>query len=414
LLTGIKYLIQFDSFTEEEMSETERSLLPQGTTQLSERLEHNKQEILGRLAAGVAHDTNNLLTVIGGYAQFAINSVPTNNPLYPVIAPMLQEIITATEQCAALNRQLTSFARKRDTKPQIVSLNQTVAVSEKMLHQILGERIRLVIELDEDPCHIEIDPTQLGQTILNLAVNASDAMINGGRLTIKTQLTTLRTPQQGIYVMVPAGSYVTLSVSDTGCGIAEEAKARIFEPYFTTKQDKGTGLGLATVYGIVKENSGHLQVESQVGKGTSFTIYFPSTDKKTSNEFISKGAELVHVGKGTVLVVDDTEEVLRVCQESLERRGYRVLVANAPSEALYQFMTQGKIDLLLTDIGMQEMYGHELAAKLLTFYPNLKVLYMSAYLVLEPEVEAVVKDHFLQKPFLPQKLVEKVQEELAR
>jgi two-component system cell cycle sensor histidine kinase/response regulator CckA len=372
-----------------------------------------KMEGIGRLAAGVAHDFNNLLTAIGGRCYLVLGKLTAENPLRREI-----EIIQgAAERAAKLTHQLLAFSRKQILEPRVLDLNSTVAGIEPLLRRMIREDIEIATALDPATGRIKADAGQIEQVLLNLAVNASDAMPNGGRLMLATGNVTLDEAYSRTHSEVEPGPHVVLSVSDTGQGMTAEVQARIFEPFFTTKEvGKGTGLGLATVYGIAKQSGGHIVVYSEVGHGTVFKLYLPRTDGTPAAAEEVRPAEVTRHGSETVLLVEDDEALRALAREILSIQGYTVLEATSPSEALRLADTfQEPIHILLTDVVMPQMNGRQVADHVLATRPGLKVLFMSGYTdaaivqhgVLEPGT------HFIQKPFTPDGLSRKIRELLG-
>ncbi len=397
-----------------EMSE--RRATEEALRKSEEDLRHaQKLEAIGRLAGGVAHDFNNLLTAILGYAELVEDR--TSNA--PFVRQGAQLIRKAGEQAAALTRQLLAFSRKQLLQPKVIDLNQLVVEMERLLRRVIGERFELVTQPEASAGRVRADPSQLEQVIMNLGVNARDAMPEGGRLLIRTSNQTLdEAAARRVSSSLGAGAYVLLTVTDTGAGMDAEICSHIFEPFFTTKgPGKGTGLGLATVYGIVRQSGGGIAVESTLGAGSSFTIYLPC-EEGPLDEVRPLPRPIAPSRKAeTVLVVEDEEIVRQLVCDVLERQGYRVLCSANGSEALQMTAElKGEIDLLLTDVIMPQMNGHELAGLLSAQRPELKVLYVSGYSdndiglhgVLQPGVE------LLEKPFSPHVLAEKVDEILRR
>ncbi len=372
-----------------------------------------KMEAVGRLAGGVAHDFNNLLTVITGYSEILLGRIPETEPLQP----MVLEIQRAAERAAGLTRQLLAFSRKQILAPVDLDLNVVVADLEAMVRRLIGEDIALVTLRDPRLERVTADRGQIEQVLMNLVVNARDAMPQGGELTIETRNVTVEAGQFPSDADLPPGPYAMLAVRDTGCGMDEETRARLFEPFFTTKEvGKGTGLGLATAYGIVKQSRGHIEVESAPGRGTTFTLYLPRTGgpvpppETVSANGIPRGTE-------TVLLVEDEDAVRQLSRQLLELVGYHVLEARNGPEALQVCEQNGaKIDLVVTDVVMPHMSGRQLADQLSPRYPGLRVLYLSGYTdeaishhgVLDREVD------FLSKPFTLDGLARKVREVLDR
>ena len=380
---------------------------------LEDQLRHaQKMEAAGRLAGGVAHDFNNLLTVISGFGQLVMGRLDPADPKYPHMA----ELLKAADRGATLTRQLLAFSRQQVLQPQVLDMNNTLANINRMLRHLIGEDIELVVVPGKDLGRVKADPGEIDQVILNLAVNARDAMPHGGKLTLQTENVTVDEVRATSHYPLRPGRYVMLSVSDTGCGMDAETQKHIFEPFFTTKeQGKGTGLGLATVHGIVHQSGGFIYVYSELGSGSIFKIFLPRVDQvaepakgRQADEHHAKGSE-------TILVVEDEAMVRDLTLEVLKESGYTVISAERPDDALrISEQNQGPIDLLLTDVVMPGMSGLELAERLKPDRPKMKVLYVSGY-----TADAVArrgmsdpKTAFLQKPFAPGALVRKVREVL--
>jgi len=374
-----------------------------------------RMEAIGRLAGGVAHDFNNLLTVISGSCLGLLGALEPGDPRRSLV----EEIQQAGDRAALLTRQLLAFGRRQVLEPRLMDLKEVVRNAQKILRRLLGENIELVIVPSPEMALVQIDPGQVEQVILNLAVNARDAMPNGGKLTIETAVLDLKEPYAAAHAPQPAGSYVMLAVSDNGCGMSAEIQAHIFEPFFTTKDvGKGTGLGLAMVYGIVKQSSGFIWLYSELGHGTTFKIYFPSADQAAlavpaAVPEVQIAAQPIPRGE-TVLLVEDEVAVRRMMNRVLTAGGYRTLEARDGEEAL-QFCAESTdpVQLLITDIVMPGMAGPELARRLQALYPQLKVLYVSGY------TDETVVHHgiergaaFLQKPFTPDALLRRMREVL--
>ncbi len=334
-------------------------------------------EAVGRLAGGVAHDFNNLLMVIKGHAELLLNVLPPSEPS----SRKIEQIDRAADRASALTRQLLAFSRMQVLQPHVMNLNGVVEEMGKLLPRLIGEDIEIVIRGSEDLGAIRADPSQMEQVIMNLAVNARDAMPGGGRLLIETSNSELDSTYNAIHPIVRQGQYVLLSVSDTGTGMNAETQAHIFEPFFTTKaQGKGTGLGLATVYGIVKQSGGFIWVYSELGRGTSFKIYLPRVDQPLERVGGTRAAPEVPRGTETILLAEDEQDVREVAREFLESGGYTVIEARDGAEALKRVeQHEGAIDLLVTDMVMPGMTGQELTARLLHSRPDIRVLYMSGY-----------------------------------
>ena len=374
-------------------------------------LQSQKMEAIGRLAGGVAHDFNNMLTVITGYSQWMLDELPPGSPMRESAA----EILLATNRAASLTRQLLVFSRNQVIQPIIVDLNDLVAQMDQMLRRLIGENIELVTKTYSDLGLIQADPGQIEQVILNLAVNARDAMPLGGRLTLETTDVHIHEQRARTEGDCSPGAYVMLAVSDTGSGIDEEIKAHIFEPFFTTKeQGRGTGLGLSTVYGIVKQDGGHIRVESQPGIGTVFRIYFPRVGNRPAPQVIPRPKARSR-GTETILLVEDEAALRRIVGEMLTRLGYTIVEAPDSRSAEKVAADYGKpIQLLLTDVVMPELGGRELAWRLKAVRRDLKVLFMSGYaddtIAQQGVLEAGAA--YLQKPFTPDTLAGKIREAL--
>jgi len=370
-----------------------------------------KMEAVGRLAGGVAHDFNNLLTVINGYSEMLLPEHPATHPHHSA----LNAIRDAGERAAGLTSQLLSFSRRAIIEPRVFDPNAVVGESAKLLHRLIGEDISFATALDPTVSRVRADPGQLGQVVMNLTVNARDSMPGGGKLTIETRNVELDAEFCRSRPEITPGWYVLLAVSDTGTGMTPEVQARIFEPFFTTKgEGQGTGLGLATVFGIVQQFGGQVEVYSEVGVGSTFKVYLPAVDSPTTQA--TAASSPVVSGAEVVLLVEDQAEVRRFASIALQGYGYRVLAAADGKAALALADTQPTIDLLVTDVVMPEMNGRELAERLRARRPGLKVIYMSGY-----TDDAVVRhgvigasDAFLQKPFTPLALAAKVREALDR
>lgn len=372
-----------------------------------------KMEAVGRLAGGVAHDFNNLLTVIKGNSQLALLQLEDGSPL----KEGMREIEKASDKAANLVRQLLAFSRRQIMEMRVIDLNALLGDVAKMLRRMIREDIELAIDLGENLGRVKADPGQIEQVIFNLVVNARDAMPEGGKLTITTANMELGEGSRADPAGLAPGSYVRLSVTDTGVGMTAEIRSRIFEPFFTTKEKgKGTGLGLSTVYGIVKQSGGEIAVESEPGRGTRFDIYLPRVDEPLEANEEGVLQEAISVGKETVLVVEDDDNVRNLAVRILNRQGYKVLeAANAGDALLICEQYEGSIDLLLTDVVMPRMSGVDLARRLHPLRPEMKVLYMSGYM------DDVVSDHgswrkealFITKPFKMEALVQKVREVLG-
>ena len=386
--------------------ETERNHLENQLSQIQ------KLDSVGRFAGGIAHDFNNLLTIINGYSELMINRLNANDPLHKNV----QEIRQAGERASSLTRQLLTFSRRQVLQPKVIDLNTVVADMDKMLRRLIGEDIELRTVLSRSLGRVKVDPAQMEQTIMNLAVNARDAMPQGGTLIIETANVELDESYAAKHPNQHPGSYVMLAVSDTGIGMDSEIKAHIFEPFFTTKEEgRGTGLGLSIVYGIVKQSGGHIWVYSEKYKGTTFKIYLPRVDEMAETARATQaGLPMANPGE-TVLVVEDEDSVRALAAGILRMCNYEVLEARNGGEALMICERQGSpITLMLTDVIMPTISGPQLAARVLKVQPRMKVLFMSGYtdeaIIAHGVVD--VKKAFVQKPFRPDALAQKVRETL--
>jgi PAS domain S-box-containing protein len=386
-----------------------------GRRELEEQLRQSqKMEAVGRLAGGIAHDFNNLLTAIGGYTELALRRT---SPAAEEIRADLGEIKRASDRAAGLTRQLLAFSRKQILQPEVLKLSDLVAEMDTMLNRLIGETIEIVtITYGPGGSYVEADPGQLEQVIVNLVVNARDAMPDGGRITIETATVDLSIAEARAKESFEAGPYVVLTVRDNGDGIEPAALARIFEPFFTTKEaGKGTGLGLATVYGIVKQSGGFVEVESAPGEGAAFRIYLPRHHGLSAAVSPAALAEPVAAAQHgeTILLVEDEAVVRRLAREILEQTGYVVLEAPDALEALAIAQSHPEqIDLLVTDVVMPKLNGRELAERLTRVVGDLRVLYTSGYTDSEIVQDGTLLPGtaFLQKPFTVAQLVEKVRQ----
>ena len=397
--TGMIHDISDRMHVEEALRESER------------RLAHSqKMEAVGRLAGGLAHDFNNLLTVIMGHSQVLLNDMGVGHPLKNKI----EEMQKAGERAAALIRQLLTFSRRQPSEPKVLDLNLVLINLETMLRRLIGEDIDLTLSASRENLRVKADPAQLEQIVMNLVVNARDAMPKGGKLVIESASANLgRTPVYHLSPL-PPGAYVRLSVSDTGCGMPPEVQAHIFEPFFTTKEmGKGTGLGLSTVYGIVTQSGGHIWVDSEPGKGSILTVVLPAVEAPVaSGDRGLEHGERALRGTETVLLVEDNDAVRDLARQALTRYGYRVLVASNGEQALRVASAHlHSLSLVVTDVVMPVMGGRELAARLAKLRRGLKVLFTSGYTngTVKQEVPGTL---FLEKPFTPAALGKKVREVL--
>ncbi len=362
-----------------------------------------KMEAIGHLAGGIAHDFNNLLTIITGYCQLLRQQMPPTHPLHRLV----DQIASAGTRATSLTQQLLTFSRKQSCAPTVLSVNELVEGMREMLQRLLGEHIELTARLDAAAWPVQADQGQIEQVLLNLAVNARDAMPDGGTLTVETGNVTIDESLAGQSVL-PVGDYVRLAVTDTGCGMDSATQARIFEAFFTTKEPgKGTGLGLATVYGIVKQNGGHILVSSQPGQGSTFLVYLPKSMNRTATERPVPQQTEAHRGTETILVVEDDPGVRAIISETLTEQGYRVLEARSGGDALRIGREYaGAIDLLLTDIVMPQMNGQAVVEQLLHLRPAMSVVYMSGYPAdaVACRREGAPGTAFLPKPLSPDTL----------
>lgn len=367
-----------------------------------------RMEAVGRLAGGIAHDFNNLLTAITGYCDLLLDELGSN---HAAVAD-LHEVRKAGERAAALTRQLLAFSRQQILDPKVVELNQVMQGTERLLARVIGEDVELATRLAPDLGRVKVDPGQMEQVLMNLAVNARDAMPHGGKLTIETQNVELEGGPAVGDTLVPEGRYVLLAVTDTGIGMDEATQAHIFAPFFTTKEEtRGTGLGLATVYGIVKQSGGFVWVYSEPGKGATFKIYLPRVDDPVQPASAAAEPTGPLTGIETVLLVEDEDRVRAVVRQLLERHGYTVLeAADAEAGLALAAGRPGPIHLLVTDVVLRGMSGRDLATRLAAGRPEIRVLYMSGY-----AADAVVRHGtlepglaYIQKPFTPDGLARKV------
>lgn len=375
-------------------------------------MQAQKMEAVGRLAGGVAHDFNNLLTAILGYSELIMARLDRNNPLYDE----LQEIHLAGKRASNLTHQLLAFSRRQVLMPKVLDLNVIVSDIDRMLHRLIGEHIELITRTQSDLGRIKADPGQVEQVIMNLAVNARDAMSQGGRLTIETRNVDLDKDYARTHSEAKAGAYVMLAVSDTGIGMDSQTQARIFEPFYTTKDlGRGTGLGLSTVYGIVKQSKGHIWVYSELGRGSTFKVYLPRVDDRAEAYKSDLLKALPKGGTETILVAEDEDVVRRLACSALRAHGYTVIEArNGPDALSVAQNPPTPIQLMITDMVMPGMNGRELAAKLTGTNPAMKVLYMSGYTedAMIHQGELSEDTEFLSKPFTPELLLRRVREVL--
>lgn len=390
---------------------TERKRAEEALVRSEEQLRQSQRlESVGRLAGGIAHDFNNMLTAINGYSELLLRDLKEENS----VRQKVLEIKKAGERSASLTQQLLAFSRRQVLKPQMLDLNNVITDMGGLLRRLIGEHIYLNVDLSEDECRVEADPGQLSQVIMNLAVNARDAMPKGGDLTIKTENIYLDEEYAATHVPTMPGNYVRLSVSDTGIGVDEEARKHIFEPFYTTKEKgAGTGLGLATVYGIVKQSGGYIWVDSEPGKGADFMVFLPQVEKVATISKENIMSETAMPGNETILLVEDEEAVRELTVKILEMNGYSVIEAKDGAEAFEIYEeSSGKIDLLITDVVMPRMSGRELAEKIKQINPEIRVLFSSGY----SDDRNMMRDQnlktidFINKPFTPEELGRKIRQ----
>jgi PAS domain S-box-containing protein len=404
---GLKYPGEPESFEMIAEDITERRML-------EEQLLHSqKMEAVGRLAGGVAHDFNNLLTVIKGYSELMLNEVTEKDPMRVEV----EEIRRAAERAASLTRQLLAFSRRQVLEPKVLDLNTIIRNMQRLLQRLLSEDVQLQVSLPPDLGHVKADPGQIEQVIMNLAVNARDAMPQGGKLTIETGNHVIDETYAREHAVVHAGRYAMMAVTDTGIGMDQQTVSHIFEPFFTTKETgKGTGLGLSTVYGIVKQSGGYIWVYSEPGRGTTFKVYLPVVETgKPDDMGMRPVLAPTYRGTETILLVEDEDGVRALVREVLQRHGYHVIETRNGGEALLACeQHSGNIHLLLSDVVLAQVTGTELARRLTPLRPEMKVLFISGY-----TEEAIIHQGmleegtaFLQKPFTPNVLARKVREVL--
>ncbi len=398
----------FGDITELKKAEAEQIKLREQLYQAT------KMESIGRLAGGVAHDFNNMLGVILGFTEMSMQLLDPSNPVYK----HLQEVYKAAERSSELTRQLLAFARKQAVTPELLDINKTITGMLNMLVRLIGEHIKLVWEPGENLGAIKIDPSQLDQILANLCVNARDAIGKNGQINIATQAVQIDETFCSNVCEAYPGNFIALSVTDDGCGIDETTMSQLFEPFFTTKEfGSGTGLGLATVYGIVKQNHGFIKVNSLPGKGTSFKIFLPdhgSTDLEESTTRTNQKKTSRHE---TIMIVEDEEAILTITSMMLESAGYRVIPSSSPLEAIKAARnSKSRVDLLLSDVVMPGMNGKELAEKLKDLLPDLKCLFMSGYTADVISTQNIGEGclNFLAKPFNSEELTRKVREVLDK
>jgi PAS domain S-box-containing protein len=391
---AIRMIGAMQDITERKRAEENRERLQSQLTQAQ------KMESVGRLAGGVAHDFNNMLGIILGYAELALERVGSDEPLHAD----LKEILKAAQRSADLTRQLLAFARKQTIAPKMLDLNATVEGMLNMLRRLIGEDINLTWRPGRDLWSVKMDPTQIDQMLANLCVNARDAIAGIGKISVEAHNITLDEEHCAQQADFTPGDYVTLTVTDDGCGMDFKTRLLIFDPFFTTKEaDRGTGLGLSTVYGIVRQNNGFIDVYSEPGKGTTYIIYLPRHAAEKTEPLPTKvPVQAAMRGHETILLVEDEPAILNMTTIMLERHGYTVLPAITPGEAIRLAREHiGRIDLLLTDVIMPEMNGRDLAKNIVSIHPDIKRLFMSGYTANVITKHGVLNEgeHFIQKPF---------------
>ena len=386
---------------------TERRLAQDALHRSEEHLRQSqKMEAVGRLAGGIAHDFNNLLTAIIGYSDLLQDTLAGNQPAVQQVL----EIKTAGERAASLTQQLLSFSRRQVLQPKVLDVNVIVGDFERMLRRLVGERIKVAVACAPGLWQVRADPGEIGRAIMNLSLNARDAMPDGGTLAIETANVTLSEADGPGQDLAP-GRYAMLAVRDTGVGMDAEMQAHIFEPFFTTKETgKGTGLGLATVLGIVEQSGGAIRCQSEPGRGTTFKIFLPAVEALDNEGGPAGGLTKAPKGSEVILVVEDEDAVRKLARMVLETSGYMVLDARNGREGLALCEAhQGPIDLLVTDVVMPELGGRELAQGALKLRPGIKVVFLSGHtqdIILKEGVEKGAA--FLRKPFSPLELTQKV------
>ena len=376
-------------------------------------IQGQKMESVGRLAGGVAHDYNNISTIIIGYSELALANVEPDDPLHD----NLMQIFSAAKRSADITRQLLAFARQQTIAPKVLDLNDTIENMLKMLRRLIGEDIDLAWLPGAEVWQVKIDPSQIDQILANLCVNARDAIVDVGKVTIETRNVSFDEEYCSDHAGFTPGEYVLLAVSDDGCGMDAATLDNIFEPFFTTKESgRGTGLGLATVYGVIKQNGGFINVYSELGQGTTFKIYFPRHRSKAEALSEKGDHQPTEPGHETILLVEDENAILKMTTQMLEMFGYKVVAARTPGEAIRLAQDHaGEIDLLVTDVVMPEMNGRDLAKNILSIYPNLKRLFMSGYTANVIAHHGVLDEgvNFIQKPFSREQFGLKIREVLG-
>lgn len=435
LLSGLFFLVLLNILLNKKViiPAVEREVLENERAMLSEQLHHSqKMEAVGRLAGSIAHDFNNLLTIIDGYTSLIIA-----DPKGKDTAQNAKEVLDAARKASFITRKLLSFSQKDKSESVLLDLNSTLQDTDKMLARLIGEKVNLVTKLFDEPIYVKADPVQMGQILMNLAVNARDAMVNGGRITIKVGCRTVKEGDSTKPGSLKVGEYAEITVHDTGSGIDEETLKHMFEPFYTTKESgKGTGLGLSIVKDILKENKGFIDVQSKLGNGTTFFIYLPIATVEEDNYILGKEIPTqvnrseadvntsevtapessVELGPATILLVEDDPMIRTLVAQTLEMQNYTVILAEEGWEGIKVARNhKGKIDLLFTDVVMPGLGGAELALAAQELYPEIKVLFMSGYSLAQLEDEGVPADAaVLGKPFTPDKVISLVRQLLGR
>ncbi len=401
----------------------ERKLMDNEREMLTRQLHHSqKMEAVGKLAGSIAHDFNNLLTIIDGYSSMIIA-----DPDSAETPQNAKEVVEAARKASFITRKLLSFSQKEKSEPVLLDLNTTLQDTQKMLARLIGEKITLVTKAYDDPIYAKVDPVQIGQVLMNLAVNARDAMPNGGRITIKINCRDITDGESSKPDKLPAGRYAEVSVHDTGVGIDEKTLCRVFEAFFTTKTEgKGTGLGLSIVKSIMKENNGFIDVQSKPGGGTTFLLYLPVVNPEAVAEMLEEEDEAPEAvspdiddsgeqGQKIILLAEDDPMIRNLVMQTLETKGYTVLTAEDGWEGIKVARNhRGRIDMLLTDVVMPGMGGAELAVAMHELYPEIQVVFMSGYSRSQLDDEGVPPDAaLLEKPFTPDKVVALIRKQLA-
>jgi two-component system cell cycle sensor histidine kinase/response regulator CckA len=379
---------------------------------LEDRLRQaGKMEAIGMLAGGIAHDFNNLLTIISGYSQLLLNAVSESE------RSSIEQILKASERAAQLTGQLLAFSRRKEIQPQTLDVNRIVSGMSTMLRRLIGEHIELQLSLSPELGAVHADPGQLDQVLMNLVVNARDAMAQGGKVVIETANVDLTDNYTQRHLGVRPGRYIMIAVNDTGIGMDQKTREQVFDPFFTTKdKSKGTGLGLSTVYGVVKQAGGTIDLYSEPMHGTSVKVFLPRAGEVAAIERPIPAPVESAGGRETILIVEDEDAVRRLVRSTLERRGYRVLVASGGPDALHIAHNEEHIDLLVTDLVMPQMSGVEVAASICKMRPGIRVLFMSGYTDRSLQKTAALPDatEFLQKPFTPAVLANRIREVLDK